>query len=342
MKRLFLLLFFIVPQAHATQRTDYQTIDEHARNAPASVTGSIDKLAAYLVKPATNDVEKARSFYVWITDNVSYDVQAFLRGVLQQYTPEEVLKERKAVCEGYSGLFKALCEEVGIPCELIPGYSKGFGYVPKKSFTNSDHAWNAVKLNNKWHLLDVTWGAGGINDRQKFVKEFNEDYFLTDPSIFVFKHMPLNPMWQLLDCPVSIQAFAKGDEAVAASLKSNKTCMDYNKAIANIEKLPQPEQELQSAKDAYDFNPANSMTLATAYVNYAYFLTKDVKQKLTTKQEILDAIQLQKETLEYMRMAEDLLKNTDNPNANNLKMVVKQNINNGENNLKAMQQVVNK
>jgi transglutaminase/protease-like cytokinesis protein 3 len=342
MKRILLILFFVIPQAWASPQHDFQAIDEHARNAPASVTGNIEELAAYLVKPATNDVEKVRSFYVWIAENISYDVQAFLKGVMLQYSPEEVLQKRKAVCQGYSGLFKALCEAVGIECKLIAGYSKGYGYVPKKSFTNSDHAWNAVYLNNRWHLLDVTWGAGGINDKQKFVKEFNEAYFLTDPVTFVFKHLPLDPMWQLLDCPVSIQDFAKGDEAVAAALKGGKKCMDYEKAIADFEKLSAAEQELQTAKNAYAFNPDNPVALATAYVNYAYYLTKDVKQQLTSKQEILDAIQLQEETLTYLKTAEDLLKKSNDPHAQGLKTVVQQNISNGERNLKAMKEVVSR
>lgn len=342
MKRILLILFFVIPQAWASQGDDFQTIDEHARNAPSSVTGSIEKLANYLVKPATNDVEKVRSFYVWIAENISYDVQAFLKGILKQYSPEEVLQKRKAVCQGYSGLFKALCEEVGIQCEMIPGYSKGYGYVSRNSFTNSDHAWNAVYLNNKWHLLDVTWGAGGINDKQKFVKDFNEDYFLTDTATFVFKHIPLDPMWQLLDCPVSIEDFAKGDEAVAAALKSKKKCTDYEKVIADFRELPDDEQELQSAKNAYAFNPENPVALATAYVNYAYNLTKDAKQQLTSKQEILDAIQLQEETLGYLKTAEDLLKKTKDPNAQGLKTVVQNNITNGERNLKSMKEVVSK
>jgi transglutaminase/protease-like cytokinesis protein 3 len=259
---------------------------------------------------------------------------------LKQYSPEEILQKRKAVCQGYSGLFKALCDEAGIRCELIPGYSKGYGYVPKKSFTNSDHAWNAVFLNNKWHVLDVTWGAGGINEKQKFVKDFKDEYFLTDPAIFVIKHMPLDPMWQLLDCPVSIQDFAKNDEAVATAAKSNKKCMDYSKSIHEYEKLVQADQELQSAKNAYAFNPDNQMVMATAYVNYAYYLTKDVKQQLTSKQEILDAIQLQEQTLSYLKSAEDLLQKSKDPNAHNLKVVVAQNINNGERNLKSMKEVV--
>jgi len=342
MKRFLLIIFFIAPQAWGIPQYDYQTIDEHARKAPSNTTRNIEALAQYLIKPAKNDYEKARSFYVWIAENISYDVNAFLRGVLKQYTPEEVLQKRKAVCQGYSGLYKALCDEAGIKCELIPGYSKGYGYVPKKTFTNSDHAWNAVFLDGKWHLLDVTWGAGGINEKQKFVKEFNDEYFLTDPAKFILKHMPLDPMWQLLGCPVSIRDFAQGDEAVAAAAANSKKCLDYQNAIDKFQQLSTAEKELQSAKNAYNFNAENQMVLATAYVNYAYYLTKDVKRQLNSKQEILDAIALQERTLEYLGNAKELLKKSNDPNASGLKSVVEQNIRNGEQNMNAMKKVVGK
>ena len=46
----------------------------------------------------------------------------------------------------------------------IIGHSKGLGfnYEDKISDENTDHEWNAVKINNKWCLIDSTWGAGSI------------------------------------------------------------------------------------------------------------------------------------------------------------------------------------
>ena len=78
------------------------------RSAPARVTGDVDKLTAYLSRPATNDLEKVRSFYVWIAENIAYDVGAFRRyrpGRYQKVAPDEVLSQRKAVCQGYAELF---------------------------------------------------------------------------------------------------------------------------------------------------------------------------------------------------------------------------------------------
>lgn len=46
----------------------------------------------------------------------------------------------------------------------VPGYSKGFGYQLGQSFSGEfDHAWNAVFLEGRWHLVDSTWGSGLVD-----------------------------------------------------------------------------------------------------------------------------------------------------------------------------------
>lgn len=53
----------------------------------------------------------------------------------------------------------------GIQCMKLSGYSKGYGYKMGQTFTgDSDHAWNAVYLDGRWHLLDSTWGSGAVDD----------------------------------------------------------------------------------------------------------------------------------------------------------------------------------
>lgn len=52
----------------------------------------------------------------------------------------------------------------GVQCMTVPGYSKGFGYQMGQSFSGEfDHAWNAVYLEGRWHLLDSTWGSGLVD-----------------------------------------------------------------------------------------------------------------------------------------------------------------------------------
>ena len=44
-------------------------------------------------------------------------------------------------------------EYLNIKVEVIPGYSKGYGFKAGDTFEKTNHAWNAVLINNKWSLL---------------------------------------------------------------------------------------------------------------------------------------------------------------------------------------------
>ena len=186
------------------QNYSYEEIDRHALNAPASARASVESLAAYLVKPAKNDREKARAIFRWIAGNIDYNMEAFFKGGGGAAGAEEVLKSGKSVCYGYSDLFLSLAGEAGLEAARISGYGKGYGYLPGKNFSGpSNHAWNGVKINGSWYLVDSTWGAGYVNGEGKYVRKFDDHFFMTSPSQFIYDHFPEEDRWQLLDEPVS-------------------------------------------------------------------------------------------------------------------------------------------
>ena len=129
---------------------DYRNIRSHVRNTPKSIETDVDALASYLEEGMNSDLEKVRSLYLWVAYNVTYDMKAFMRGRLGEQSVPDVLQKRKAVCEGYANLFSALCERAGIENRKIIGYSKGYGYEAGQKFAVSNHAWNAVRLDEEW------------------------------------------------------------------------------------------------------------------------------------------------------------------------------------------------
>jgi len=190
--------------ALSCQEGAYKEIDRHALQAPKSVERSIESLASYLTKPASNELEKVRAIFRWITENIAYDTQGFFSGKYGDLSPEGVLKNRRAVCEGYARLFESLAQAAGLEAVKIRGYAKGYGYLVGSSFDGPpNHTWNAVKINGQWHLLDCAWGAGYVNEQGQFVRKFNDYYFLTPPSQFIYTHFPEDPKWQLLEKPIS-------------------------------------------------------------------------------------------------------------------------------------------
>lgn len=194
----------------------FSAIDRHALAAPAAVTGDVQRLAAYLVRPARNDTERARALFRWMTAHIAYDTEAFFsrRFRNQAATAESVLRSRRAVCDGYARLYQALGQAAGLEVERIPGYAKGFGYAVGESFAGeSNHAWNAVRIDGQWRLLDATWGAGHVDaDQRKFMRRFDAHYFLTPPAQLVASHLPEEERWQLLGRPVRLADFERAPQ----------------------------------------------------------------------------------------------------------------------------------
>ncbi len=189
--------------------TMFATIDRHALQAPASARNSIESLARYLTAPAKNDIEKVRSIYRWITENISYDVRAFRTGNDGDLSPERVLVSGSSVCSGYTRLFGKLASVAGIEVVEISGWAKGIGYEAGDSVDGpTNHAWNAVKIGDGWYLIDSTWGAGS-SDGIQFIRQFDEHYFLTPPEQFIYDHLPEDPSWQLLEMSLSKAEFVR-------------------------------------------------------------------------------------------------------------------------------------
>ena len=190
-------------------QSDFKKIDEYAKSIDYNENKS---LAKELTKNSTTELEKVRAIFIWITDNIEYDFELYQSPELQDelYTSEanvieHTLKNKKAICSGYSYLFKSLCDEIGIESVYISGFSKQFldGFEKKPI---PDHAWNAVKINNKWYLLDATWASGnGFGNH--FEKGFDEYWFLTNPKEFIYNHYPVEQKWTLLSKDFTIEKF---------------------------------------------------------------------------------------------------------------------------------------
>lgn len=69
-----------------------------------------------------------------------------------------------------------------------------------------NHAWNAVKLDRAWYLVDTTWGAGTLSG-MRFQPKFNPYYFAAAPQQLIYSHYPAKEKWQLLAQPYSRQDF---------------------------------------------------------------------------------------------------------------------------------------
>ncbi|CAJ0626428.1 16474_t:CDS:2 [Entrophospora sp. SA101] len=173
---------------------DFSTVDEYARETPESNTHSIRSLSHYLTSVWDDPLYKLRAIFVWVADNITYDTES-----LKSQNGKDILKSRKAVCAGYSELFNDLAVDSGLDTFRISGAAKGAGYTVGSPIVSAEyaHAWNCVKYNGEYLLIDCTWGAGVVEER-KFKKNFNDFYFLASPNQFIYSHLPEQPKHQYI------------------------------------------------------------------------------------------------------------------------------------------------
>lgn len=220
MKRLPLLLFFCLSYTAFSQSQSLSVAPIHENPIAA--------LAKLVTINDTSDLQRVRSIFHWITDNIAYNVLSFQKTTrfssndywleededtsatlkpLNERVAERVLKRRTAVCDGYARLFKTLCDSVHIPCEIVTGYAKtNLNRIGARFISN--HKWNAVLIDSSWYLLDATWASGYINYRDEFEKQYNPQYFLTPPSDFINDHYPEDLRWALLASPPTLKEFS--------------------------------------------------------------------------------------------------------------------------------------
>jgi len=208
-----ILIIFLVLLVNGTFvfSQNYEKVDSVVRNYPSSFKSTAE-LAELIKKDFSFPEEKARAIFTWIALNIEYDVKAYTsspKNISYSYKTQEeklikeqkfkdelvkqTLHEKKAVCEGYSTLYKSICDLVSIECKIIRGASKTKNADIGKIAYSNDHAWNVVKINNSLKLVDVTWGAGYVNKNiTHFTFSFNDFYFFSPPERFFLNHYPEN------------------------------------------------------------------------------------------------------------------------------------------------------
>ncbi|KAI1883838.1 hypothetical protein AGOR_G00236120 [Albula goreensis] len=175
----------------------FKTLDTHAITTGKQLREqrvfSAQTIAQGITHTAKSDLERLRAIWVWLCDNIEYDVSGYLGQSEKLCSPEEVIEAGRGVCCGYSSLCLEMCRTLGIECQEVSGHSKGIGYRQGQSYhdTKSNHMWNAVRLGGHWYLMDACWGSGRVDmDNKAFIKRYDDFYFLTDPEDFIDSHCP--------------------------------------------------------------------------------------------------------------------------------------------------------
>lgn len=262
------ILLFLTLQADAQPRRDnFGEIDRKVSYIPAS---RADSLSARLVALGTSDREKVRAIFRWITEHIEYNVRIYNRNKtspglfyeepedsltplpsLNERIASKVLYKRMAFCDGYSRLFKVLCDHAGIKSEIITGFART--NMNRSGRFGVNHTWNAVYLDSVWHLLDVTWASGFISYGNEYVKQYNDSYFFTPPDEFIRDHYPEDPQWTLLPQPPTYREFNQNPFRYSGYNKTGITSYWPIKGVIDVSAGDSVRIELKTRKPVKNF-----------------------------------------------------------------------------------------
>ena len=173
---------------------------------PSSLQQLVDLLKSFGKNKSM--LERHWAIFLWIASNIEYDTPAYFAGKYGDQSAENVFRTRKGVCAGYGNLYQHLSDELKLPCQIVGGYSKGFGFEDRVDApTRTDHAWNAVEIDKHWYLVESTWGAGHLTEEKIFESRLDPYYFLPRPDEMVYHHLPENAKWQLIRKPITMNQF---------------------------------------------------------------------------------------------------------------------------------------
>lgn len=220
-KILFLLLYLsvniTVPAQQSFSSLKFGEVDNHVLSV--KFENNYIKLAHDLTDRFPEDLYKVRAIFKWITNNIAYDYR-FINSGKELSVPDcadqfdcieimrawendyikKILRTKRATADGYAKLFQKLCELVHVQGEVLTGYLRSKPYQIGNKFS-VNHSWNAVLIDTAWFFLDATLAAGYCIDNEetdrlvKFVKDYQNYYWLTPFERLARTHYPKNGFW---------------------------------------------------------------------------------------------------------------------------------------------------
>lgn len=109
------------------------------------------------------------------------------------FSPIAFITNGKGVCQAYALYFRDMAKLAKLDARYIVGYGGG-----------ELHAWNAVKVDNTWYCLDITWDDTGMGGKDSMA------YFLRGTNFFHREHQPMYK----LDITLSQTDFVKRAAAI--------------------------------------------------------------------------------------------------------------------------------
>ena len=168
--------------------------------------GKVRSMARSVTISDTDDIERARSLFLWVRDNIAHSVDSGHHEIL--WNASEVLESGHGLCFGKTHLFVAFCRSLGIPAGMC------YQRVMKDDQSWVLHGLAAVFLEpiGRWIRLDPRGNKPGITtefsvDNEKIAYEPHQSGEWLDQHIYA---EPWQDLARLVEVSTSSDEFIKG------------------------------------------------------------------------------------------------------------------------------------
>lgn len=136
---------------------EYEFDDETYENLKKEIYLKSNEIIDEIIEPDMTDYEKTIAIWNYLEENTEYAMDAYeyasnnnfsmegATGFENTFNTYGILCEGKGVCQSYAYTFKLLAHTCGIESDVVIG-----------TMNNVSHAWNAIKIGNKWYMIDTT------------------------------------------------------------------------------------------------------------------------------------------------------------------------------------------
>lgn len=135
----------------------YEEEPGKAAEKQEAIRRKVTEVTGKIITPGMTDLEKELAINQYLCDTIEYDMDALENAEQYDYAKTDpefrdsftaygALLGGRCVCAGYASAFKLLADEAGLESIVVTGMLEG----------TMSHAWNKVKIDGKWEVIDAT------------------------------------------------------------------------------------------------------------------------------------------------------------------------------------------
>lgn len=138
-------------------RIIYEESLESQAEKQEAIKDKVTEIVDKIITEDMTELDKVLAINQYLCDTIVYDEEALANAEENDFAQVDemfydsfnaygALINGKCVCAGYAAAFRLLAEEAGLESIVVTGYLDG----------NLAHAWNKVKIDDEWYIVDTT------------------------------------------------------------------------------------------------------------------------------------------------------------------------------------------